>query len=63
MLDKRKAFSLLSQNTVRLGLQAIFLSFRFCDSNEQWEDQKEVSQKSALEVIEKSHISVKNCSY
>lgn len=54
MLDKRKAFLLLLQNTVRLGLQAIHLSFRFCDSNEK--SREKLARPSALELVEKNHI-------
>lgn len=54
MLDKRKAFLLLLQNTGRLGLQATYLSFRFCDSNEK--SREKLARQSALEVVEKSHV-------
>lgn len=44
MLDNCKAFLLLVQNMVRLGLQATDFVIRFPDSNKPREEQREVSQ-------------------
>jgi len=59
MLDKCKAFLLLLENMARLGLQGIYLSFTVTAiSNEK--SRETLARQSALEIIEKSHISVKN---